>query len=140
MAKWIEKEVLYLADGEPLIEEWQSARCSACGKYHTTPYMYYFNEYKFCPNCGEKMDGKDTNVHSKSDVPDTNVGEWEQVPLIEVEDEPRKLSNREWKDFLSQQFDISKTSAREMLHGMMRWKKEDNFKRTFNPIKEQDDE
>jgi hypothetical protein len=51
-------------------------------------------------------------------------------------DEPRKLSNREWKEFLAKQFSISKTSAREMLHGMMRWKKEDNFKRTFNPIKE----
>jgi hypothetical protein len=58
--------------------------------------LYYFDEDAYCPNCGEAIDGKD---------------------------EPHKLSNREWKDFLSQQFDISKTSAREMLHGMMRWKK-----------------
>jgi predicted RNA-binding Zn-ribbon protein involved in translation (DUF1610 family) len=113
MAKWLEKEVLSLVNGAQLIEEWQSARCSACGKYHTTPYMYYFNEYKFCPNCGEAIDGKD---------------------------EPRKLSNREWKEFLAKQFGISKTSAKQMLHGMMRWKKEDNFKRTFNPIKEKDDD
>jgi predicted RNA-binding Zn-ribbon protein involved in translation (DUF1610 family) len=66
MAKWLEKEVLSLVDGAQLIEEWQSARCSACGKYHTTPYMYYFDEYKFCPNCGEAMDGKDINVRSRS--------------------------------------------------------------------------
>jgi recombinational DNA repair protein (RecF pathway) len=120
MARWLEKEVLSLVDGAPLIEEWQSARCSACGKYHTTPYMYYFDEYKFCPNCGEPIDGKDINVRSN--------------------DEPHKLSNREWKEFLAKQFGISKTSAKEMLHGMMQWKNMDNFKRTFNPIKEEDND
>ena len=59
MAKWLEKEVVSPIDGIPPIEEWQSARCSACGKYHTTPYMYYFDEYAYCPNCGQAMDGKD---------------------------------------------------------------------------------
>lgn len=44
----------------------------------------------------------------------------------------KRLTNREWKDFLSEQFGVSKTSAKEMLHGMMRWKKEDNFKRQFS--------
>lgn len=43
-----------------------------------------------------------------------------------------KMSNNEWIDFLVSQFDVSRTSAREMLHGMMRWKKEDNFKKQFN--------
>lgn len=38
-----------------------------------------------------------------------------------------KLTNREWVDFLVKQFDISRTSAKEMLHGMMQMKKEDNF-------------
>lgn len=52
--KWIEKHHAY-SDEEMPIEEWQSARCSVCGKYHTTPYLYYFTEYKFCPNCGAKM-------------------------------------------------------------------------------------
>ena len=37
------------------VEEVQSAKCSACGLYHTTPYMYYFSEYKYCPNCGARM-------------------------------------------------------------------------------------
>lgn len=52
--KWEDKEVIH----KRCIEEWQSARCSACGKYHTTPYMYYFDDFKFCPNCGAKMDGE----------------------------------------------------------------------------------
>ena len=43
-----------------------------------------------------------------------------------------KLTNREWVDFLVKQFDISRTSAKEMLHGMMQIKKEDNFKKEFN--------
>jgi len=56
---------------------------------------------------------------------------------IEVREEPKaenkkRLTNAEWKDFLSEQFGISRTSAAEMLHGMMRWKGEDNFKKRFN--------
>lgn len=43
-----------------------------------------------------------------------------------------RMTNRQWVVFLSEQFDISRTSAKEMLHGMMRWKKEDNFKKMFN--------
>lgn len=49
--QWEEREVL----SEKVIDEWQSARCSVCGRYHTTPYMYYFDEYNYCPNCGSKM-------------------------------------------------------------------------------------
>lgn len=49
--EWEDKEVIH----KRCIEEWQSARCSACEKYHTTPYMYYFDDFKFCPNCGAKM-------------------------------------------------------------------------------------
>lgn len=53
--EWEEKETFHNADDNPIIEEWQSARCSVCNKYHTTPYMYYFNNYNFCPNCGADM-------------------------------------------------------------------------------------
>ena len=52
--EWEEKET-YLNDGDCEITEWQSARCSKCGKYHTTPYMYSFDNFNFCPNCGAKM-------------------------------------------------------------------------------------
>lgn len=50
------------------------------------------------------------------------------APTIELQ----RMTNRQWVDFLVAQFDISRTSAKEMLHGMMRWKKEDNFKKMFN--------
>ena len=43
-----------------------------------------------------------------------------------------KLTNHEWIDFLAEQFDISRTSAKEMLHAMMSVKKEDNFKKQFS--------
>lgn len=52
IGEWLEKEV----NSDKVIEEWQSAKCSVCDKYHTTPYMYYFDDYKFCPNCGAKME------------------------------------------------------------------------------------
>ena len=42
------------------------------------------------------------------------------------------MTNREWIDFLTEQFDISRTSAKEMLHAMMSVKKEDNFKKQFS--------
>lgn len=54
--EWKEKEVC--SNDDSTIEEWQSARCSECGKYHTTPYMYYFDNFNYCPNCGAKMDGE----------------------------------------------------------------------------------
>ena len=43
-----------------------------------------------------------------------------------------RLTNAEWVDFLSEQFNISRTSAKEMLHVMMSVKKEDNFKKLFS--------
>lgn len=53
--EWVEKEVM--VDEDANITEWQSAKCSVCGKYHTTPYMYYFDSFNYCPNCGAKMGG-----------------------------------------------------------------------------------
>ena len=45
------------------------------------------------------------------------------------------MTNSEWIDFLSKQFDISRTSAKEMLHVMMSVKREDNFKKQFSGAK-----
>ena len=63
----------------------------------------------------------------------------EQVDALEMaikaleEQQPNiKLSNPEWIDFLSEQFEISRTSAKEMLHVMMSVKREDNFKKQFS--------
>lgn len=49
---WIEKET-FLAE-EHGVDVLQSARCTRCGKYHTTPYLYYFKEDVYCPSCGSK--------------------------------------------------------------------------------------
>ena len=50
--RWLDKEV----NSDKVIDEWQSARCNVCDKYHTTPYMYYFSHYNYCPYCGVRMD------------------------------------------------------------------------------------
>lgn len=57
--KWIEKQVGNAEDWG--IDMLQSARCSACGFYHTTPYMYCFAKYNYCPHCGAKMDEEEKN-------------------------------------------------------------------------------
>ena len=49
--KWLECDVF----DEHNITEWQSAKCSVCGHYHTTPYLYSFSYYNFCPTCGADM-------------------------------------------------------------------------------------
>ena len=54
--EWLEKDV---CETKGQIEEWQSAKCSVCGKYHTTPYLYSFDNYPYCPNCGAEMRGED---------------------------------------------------------------------------------
>ena len=51
---WEERKV----SDKNCIDEWQTACCSVCHKYHTTPYMYYFDNYNYCPNCGARMDGE----------------------------------------------------------------------------------
>ena len=52
--EWIERNVTQ-DRRDAKIPEWQSAKCSVCGKYHTTPYMYYFRNYDYCPTCGADM-------------------------------------------------------------------------------------
>ena len=53
---WEEKEVVCEGNGNGVITEWQSCRCSKCKKYDTSPYLYYFKEPKYCSECGAKMD------------------------------------------------------------------------------------
>ena len=43
-----------------------------------------------------------------------------------------KMTNSEWTDFLSEQFGVSRATAKKMLHVMMLVKKEDNLKKEFN--------
>ena len=61
------------------------------------------------------------------------------MPTIAPEIKTGRMSNKDWIDFLCEQFDISRTSARDMLHEMMKCKKEDNSKRIFNPMQKDGD-
>ena len=54
VGKWEECKVVDIED--TTITEVQSAFCPICHKYHTTPYMYYFDYFNYCPNCGAKME------------------------------------------------------------------------------------
>ncbi len=40
------------------IKDWQSAKCSRCRRYHTTPFLYSLTSYPFCPMCGARMEAK----------------------------------------------------------------------------------
>lgn len=51
--EWTEKSVHEV--DEISSDGWQSARCSVCGRYHTTPYLYFFTEDPYCPSCGARM-------------------------------------------------------------------------------------
>lgn len=54
--KWDEQNVFDTEDSD--IAQMQSAKCSMCGKYHTTPYLYFFDNFNYCPNCGADMRGE----------------------------------------------------------------------------------
>lgn len=55
--KWIEREVTHIdeLEAKDIITAWQSCKCSVCGRYDTRPYMYYFDEPKYCSWCGADM-------------------------------------------------------------------------------------
>lgn len=42
-----------------------------------------------------------------------------------------KLTNKEWVDLLQKKFNVSRTSAKEMLHAIMTIKRNDNFNKQF---------
>lgn len=53
MSAWLDREIVSVKESG--IEEVQIAKCPFCQKYLTTPYMYYFTEFPFCPSCGERI-------------------------------------------------------------------------------------
>ena len=52
--RWEQVEVVHDRK-DAKIQDWQQAKCSVCGKWHTTPYMYYLKLDNYCPNCGAIM-------------------------------------------------------------------------------------
>lgn len=63
----------------------------------------------------------------------TNQEQYDMVYNI-YEMTVRKMTNKEWVDFLVQQFDVSRTTARNMLHGLMKMKKYDNINKMFRRL------
>lgn len=51
--KWIDKKV----EDDIKLPQMQEAKCSVCGRYLSTPYIYYWTTYDYCPHCGAKMEG-----------------------------------------------------------------------------------
>ena len=80
------------------------------------------NTKRNCQSCEYYKDGYCENLELKPCYPQKGCDDFEN----------KKMSNKEWIDFLCEQFDISRTSAKEMLHVMMSVKKEDNFKKQFS--------
>ena len=66
MNGWQEKEVYNISD--TVISEVQSARCPHCKKILTTPYLYYFDEFPFCPSCGKRVSGKKTALEAAAEI------------------------------------------------------------------------
>ena len=58
--RWEEQTVISNEE-ETHIDEWQSVRCSMCKRYLTTPFLYNFTNYDYCPHCGAKMDTEDVS-------------------------------------------------------------------------------
>lgn len=54
---WTDREVF--TNDESPIEEWQSCCCSECGRYDTSPYLYFFKAPNYCSWCGAKMEGEE---------------------------------------------------------------------------------
>jgi len=75
-----------------------------------------------CQSCKYYKDGYCENLELKPCYPQKGCDDFEN----------KRMSNKKWIDFLCEQFDISRTSARDMLHVMMSIKKEDNFKKQFS--------
>ena len=53
--RWEQVEVVHDRK-DAKIQDWQQAKCSVCGRWNTTPFMYYLRLDNYCPICGAKMD------------------------------------------------------------------------------------
>ena len=86
-------------------------------------------------HCQKQIENCEMWARHNGEEPRGKVYEEHKLILELLEQEPKtdvKLTNSEWIDFLCKQFDISRTSAKTMLHVMMSVKKEDNFKKQFS--------
>ena len=80
------------------------------------------SEDRRCEYCKYYKDEYCENLDIKPCYPEDGCSDFEN----------KRMSNKEWIDFLCEQFDISRTSAKDMLHVMMKVKKMDNFKKQWD--------
>ena len=88
--------------------------------------------------CGDAISRQEAVKEAKElfDLGECHADEYSIVGMLNslpsTQPERKRMSNKEWVDFLSEQFTVSRTSAKEMLRGLMKWKAEDNFKKQFS--------
>lgn len=57
------------------------------------------------------------------------------IEVVNKLDLGEPLNNRDWKILIAHEFNCSKSTAREAFHGLISYiKKEEHYKRMFNPI------
>ena len=64
VGKWEEIHIFSIAEATT-IDMLQSTYCPICHRYHTTPYVYSYNHYDYCPNCGAKMERRTDETDNK---------------------------------------------------------------------------
>lgn len=89
--------------------------CKQCVYYNACPYYYAHWE-------------RPLNTINKSDDEMLTKALLDTAKTLQ---EDNKLTNIEWIDFLSKQFNVSRNSAKKMLHVMILIKNEDNFNKRF---------
>lgn len=62
------------------------------------------------------------------------------MPNFSTAVEIKGMTNSEWKEFLAEQWGVSKAVAKEMLHAMYAVKEKDSIKKRFDKRKGADDE
>jgi len=67
---------------------------------------------------------------------------FDAVKALPSADRPqgKEMTNSEWKEFLAEQWGVSKACAKEMLHAMYAVKEKDSIKKGFDKRKGADDE
>lgn len=127
---WLDKLELTSAEPETHKKHTETHECVLINKQDAID--YFVTNVGFHDEDGYPIDDSDELRKIWTDY-------FDGIPSAQPKIKTGRMSNKNWIDFLCEQFDISRTSARDMLHGMMKYKKEDNFKRVFNPMQKDGD-
>ena len=83
----------------PCYEDWRKQiagnKCSICG------FEYFGDSFKFCPNCGMKMNVSHSEISKQSATKDERLGEWEYGNWIGEATKCHKCSLCGWVDSMA---------------------------------------